>query len=1302
MRPSGFLSQLASICILLTISNQIKATPPIKNSPPGDIGAASVSAHAADTSPINIDESGCDGKTVDLVLSVLPLDSDTPDSDLDSQPTRVVEMAYDARAATLDSYRHLPYNGETQKIGSSRVTNIRNMPYYSHDALDRHGQRYDPLGSQYGLARPATNAVQNFDKSIAANNNGYQLFPTTSRRSNTERSVNPSPSSQGLQANINSDSNTFASIGHVPAKTQIIRENNLRSDHSSLASHTNMIALSGLQKAANHRGSHLPPPPGFQQSQAHPFAIGDGSSPKFTAYGLQADFVPGQHGRATFRPGHADIRGDLKPSSFNPNNRNPMNVGNPPSFPTDKLTHNSGKMETRDHQNLRTHSLDNSNSGPISSGNMHQKHNAAAGHLENMRRHQKGKEINNDRNIGHSRCQTSKPVTSIRQTSIFPSTDSQWKDETPKISKLISDDQSQRLSQEQAKVGTIFPSIDCQRKDETPKISKLFSDDQSQRVSPIVMLSQEQVRAGNSIEPGASDESESLAEVGENRLRPTLGDFLHASAKNGKVDLQKSNQRSEEQQLSKALEVKPDELRREKTPVEPFLPAPDIKQIIQQTLQRESVSYKRDNTKKKGSDTKRGKAEPTASEAADLEKARKEREKKKKDWEATQMDAKKKRRTQKAEPATGGRIVQDIPQNEKFPVDENETPKTASSDESTKLGERNYQGDSSGGNQNGLEAMLSPKDTVNRSLPATDENSKKHLQAQEMAASLETADPVTANKLSDKLIVGSDESIQGRSTLNQGQSSENVSHLSATSSRPRNFRQTPEVIEEEKWILKLVDHKIKYPHLKKPILSVPLHFETDYASQDRHLEKSFQEYKAHFNEQNLQTIPATSMLAPIKIEDYVFTNKISKVFDVLNDSIRHKDLAAYRPLRLYQFSDSARTKFDRLWGEGTVSDWDKKLEISLMARLALILNLHCKTPHCGISPDYHVNILYDRLRLNHRYKKFNIKLFEAYFQKMLGHAESNRRFAALLVCLQEETHARNWKFWKSKLLGLGGMKTCHSDVFEHRLGISTVATSTVNIPCFSPWTAGLCKMDGPVGDSKYTVKELMEEVYGKEETERRLLLDQYLRKRTHSGNRWYNRFHLADAKKKYGVDLLTVLMVGDALLFGFNNLPKKYENSDLAGTVIDDLLRVFDVHEPWIESPERAWLHNECGGLYQDRLRVISQLHIKSCDQSENPSYKGFLPIWRDLGLDYGDGQCPLSVRPSYWGYPQSAVSIWYRSLFTHQYNPSKNVYSWGETIALRWAALQCDGMKKIKTLLSVAMMIFLIIVMLESFRMGF
>ncbi|WAR58210.1 hypothetical protein PtB15_5B442 [Puccinia triticina] len=1128
----------------------------VREFPRGDIGsAASLSAHAADTSPINIDESGCDGKTVDLVLSVLPLDSDIPDSDLDSQPTQHVEMAYDPRAATLDSYRHLPYNGETQKIGSSRVTNIRNMPYYSHEALDRHGQRYGPLGSQYGLARPATNAVQNFDKSIAANNNGYQLLPTTSRRSNTDRSVNPSPSSQGLQANINSDPTMFVSVGHVPPKTPIIRENNLRSDHSSLASHTNMIALSGLQKAANHRGSHLPPPPGFQQSQAHPFATGDGSSPKFTDYGLhngQADFVPGQHGRATFRPGHADIRGDLKPSSFNPNNRNPMNVGNPPSFPTDKLTHNPGKMETRDHQNLRTpgfSSLDNTNSGSISSGNMHQKHNAAAGHLENMRRNQKGKEINNDRNTGHSPLQTSKPVTSIRQARVFTSTDSQRKDETPKIAKFISDDQSQRLSHEQAK-------------------------------------------AGNSIEPGASEESESLAEVGENCLRPTLGDFLHASAKNGKVDLQKSNQRSEEQQLSKALDVKPAVVRREKTPVEPFLPAPDIKQIIQQTLQRESVSYKRDNTKKKGSDTKRGKAEPTAAEAADLEKARKEREKKKKDWEATQMDAKKKRRGQKAEPATGGRIVQDIPQNQKFPVE--------SSDESTKLGERNSQGDSSGGNQNGLETMISPKDTVNRSLPATDENSKKHHQAQEMAARLETADPVTANKLSDKLIVGSDESIQGRNTLNQGQSSENVSHLSATSSRPRNFRQTPEFIEEEKSILKLVDHKIKYHHPKKPILSVPLHFEADYASQDRHLEKLFQEYKASFNEQNLQTIPATSMLAPIKIEDYVFTNKISKVFDVLNDSIRHKDLAAYRPLRLDQFSDSARTKFDRLWGEGTVSDWGKKLEFSLMARLALILNLHCKTPHCGISPDYHVNILYDRLRLNHRYKKFNTKPFEDYVQKILDHAESNRRFAALLVCLQEETYARNWKFWKNKLIGQGDMKTCRT--IERRWGISTVATSTVNIPYVSPWTASRYKMDGPVGTSKYTVDQLMEGIYGKKEAGRRLLLDLYLRTRINRKNRWYERFRLADAKNKYGVDLLTVLMVGDALLFGFNNLPKKYENSDLAGKNIAALLKVFDAHEPWIESPERAWLHNECGGLYQDRLRIISQLYIKSCEQTKKHS----------------------------------------------------------------------------------------------------
>ncbi|OAV94634.1 hypothetical protein PTTG_26945 [Puccinia triticina 1-1 BBBD Race 1] len=1238
MYSPKFLFQLSSTCVLLAISNPIQAPPPISDFRPGDIGSVAV-AHDDNPSQINIEESECDGKTLGLGLS--EFGPDLLDPHLEWRPTREVK-ADNPRAATLDS----SYKGETRKsIGSSHLippdgpfpTRILDMPYYIPEALNRHDQRRNPEGSQYGVVLPAASATQNSDRRTAENKNYYQLFPITSPRFKTERNGNPSPSTQGPLVDIRS--NVFVSVGPTPPKAPPIRIDNLHLDHSSLTSHVNKIPLSVLEKATNHRGSNLPPPPGFQQShplplslekatnhrgsnlppppgfqQLHPLPFSSGKGSTISDGGLydgQTNFVPGLHGREAFTPAYAHGQGDLSLSS----------AISPPKH------HFSGNMETQDLHNSRNlgfQSLDNS--GPAKSGILHEKQNAMAAHSEDLRGVINGKEKNIDRNPGHSPFQTSTLVTSIRKTSVSPSTDSSRKDETPKASKLNFDDQPPRLSQKQAK-------------------------------------------AGNSIEPGPSAAAVPLPEAGDNRARPTLGDFLVVSAKNGKADILKANQRNGEQRLSKALEAKFGEAQRKEKASDTLLPDREMKKIIQ-NLQAERYSRE-----KKGTETKSGKDTPAASEA-DQNAERQKRLAKQKEWEASSVGKDKMRRDKKAKAATGEHVAQDIRHNQNFPIVENEASKTLSRDESTQLDAQNSQGGSSGANRNGPQPILSSKDKVDRTRSATDENFKNTLQAQD-TASLESAGPRT------------DESILDRSAWKQGQRYDNLSHLSAMPSCSRNLQKEQEVSGEEMEILRLIESKKKPRNPIKPTPTPPLYFKVNYAMEETILSEMYEEYKQTLNPINFKTKPTNSIMAPLEIKNFGLQPEIAKVFsELLAEELRHEDLVLTKPLQSSHLSASALTEFSQLWGEETVLDWkNKSLDVSLMARLALILNLDCKKPHYGISPDAsQLTALYERFRAaNHTKESLKLSKVETSIRKLLGQAESNRRFAALLICLQEETYARNWRFWKKHLMGKKLIQKSDATRLENRLGVSTDATSNVNIPNGSRHYG----MNVRFGKSDCSVTEMLVVICGADEAKRRLEFVEYLDKRIYR-TRWWKSFDLEAARKKYGLNLHTIVQVGDSLQFVFKYFPRKYESWDWTEknfVELKNFLQRVYARLSWMESSERAWLHTACGGLYQDRLWIISQLYHNRCLKTNMPARIAYELIWFDLGLNIGV-MTKLATRPQgidairdnriatgLSRYPQSAVLIWLRSFHMerHQYTRMR----WtplGEVMAHHCAAFNYFG----------------------------
>ncbi|KAI9609451.1 hypothetical protein H4Q26_007407 [Puccinia striiformis f. sp. tritici PST-130] len=143
----------------------------------------------------------------------------------------------------------------------------------------------------------------------------------------------------------------------------------------------------------------------------------------------------------------------------------------------------------------------------------------------------------------------------------------------------------------------------------------------------------------------------------------------------------------------------------------------------------------------------------------------------------------------------------------------------------------------------------------------------------------------------------------------------------------------------------------------------PLYFKVNYASDDRALEESFEEYKAGLysdadqpedtkskaedtkKKQEDSGYKPGSITAPLKIDERVLPKKIATVFDSLDKKIRYEAVVGMKPCRLHDFSDSTVKVFFQLWGEETVLGWDQEnLDIALMARLALELNLHHKSP----------------------------------------------------------------------------------------------------------------------------------------------------------------------------------------------------------------------------------------------------------------------------------------------------------------------------------------------------------------------
>ncbi|KAA1066992.1 hypothetical protein PGT21_010624 [Puccinia graminis f. sp. tritici] len=998
--------------------------------------------------------------------------------------------------------------------------------------------------------------------------------------------------------------------------------------HSDQPSQTNKMAV---EKAKNHRGSQSPPD---FQPLVHPSAFNEGLAPHFMhhwSYDSQPSFVPDPHGHPGFIPGYEDARNEMQ---LNPGNTdyyyNYANVGvEYPGFSDYEEHQNPGNIELYHHRNWEHsgfHSFDNS--WPASPGISYDNLNARMGNTEHLaiqRWNQNAAGRNYGRNRNYSGFQNPNSGTSIRKNGRFPSNDYR-KNGKAKASKAASYNKVPMLNQEHVKTAN---SIEYGRASKEPP--KTTSSDggyssSSQETgnqdtdfssgnppilpNPGKNYGPKNGQGWNTLLPEKPQTSSvSPPQVGRSHVKPTLANFLAANTRSEKGNIHKPNQEIDEQLFKKGLELKYEDgsIRKNTMTELPLLAEngeTDIKRFIQK-FHEESETKRgslQDNNTDKKSETKRGKAKsPVLEEDSIPEDIRLKREKKKK-WEAslTRFDRfeKMKRRPGKVEFPVEGHFPQDMARNPNVPIEENITVEAPSADESTKLEAGSLKGGTSSVNASKQGVTLLSKDTVDPSMQGTGENSKKTLQDQEMAGGLETK---IINHDGSEALPGSNKEIHTESASNQAQTSKDLLHLATSSSRPRNLAKKKGDQTEEENILRLIEYRKNHIEPNKPPPRRPLYFKKNYVLDEKSLEESFEEYKLSLKSENPRTKSPTSLMVPLKIDERILPKKLALVFDALNHKIKHDAVQAIKPLRLNQFSKSTVKAFCELWGEQTVLEWNEQnLDISLMARLALELNLDNKTPHFGISPSSQLIELYERFRANFLNSKFKFHQVESSFTKVLGKAESNRRFIAFFRCLQDETSTRNWIFVKKKLMNENIMKESDAACFEKRLGLSTDSVSTINLPS----EPGFLNMKGPFAHSTKFIAETMACVYGQFEGKRKLELNNYLQNRLYRP-RWWESLGLEEDSKKYGLDLFSILKVGDSLQFGSNYFLRGAKATvaiDMAFRVIINVMHRDDTHLPWMESPERAWLHKASGGLYQDRLRVLNGLSPMLLTEQPKPT----------------------------------------------------------------------------------------------------
>ncbi|KAH9451266.1 hypothetical protein Pst134EB_018753 [Puccinia striiformis f. sp. tritici] len=462
---------------------------------------------------------------------------------------------------------------------------------------------------------------------------------------------------------------------------------------------------------------------------------------------------------------------------------------------------------------------------------------------------------------------------------------------------------------------------------------------------------------------------------------------------------------------------------------------------------------------------------------------------------------------------------------------------------------------------------------------------------------------------------------------------------------------SPDMIptSEEKHILDLIKNRELPKHFRL-ITKAGIRFDVEYDAQAQILNSEFQKFKASQRLQKLLPSPR-SIMSSLEIE-LPFTKKIEQVYD---DMISTPPKQGLKRTRLCDYSKSTVEMFFEIWGWEAVKSWERnRLDIQLMTQLALILNLEHKTSHLGISPMFGKTDLYDRFMIMYLEKKKFSKIVNSIYN-IIGKEEGARRLEAFCKYLRYHTTAGNYALKRHTWFMEGLQKVHQVAYFDFQLGLSELPESQVELNPFPNWY-------GKKIEEK-DLKDFLVSICGRTDAAKKLELRDYLKEVPHLSDWWLN-VGLESAIRKFGIDLLKILKIGNALQFGFKDFLGDALIEDRIPTE-DAFLTILNIMTdsgslPWIESAERSWFYNFCGSFYQDRLRQLSHLVAsrKLTLQTGRTHATGWALIWCDLGLNISEIpsisqslESPVQIQQkikkyeNLSNYEKLAIAIWSKSL---------------------------------------------------------
>ncbi|KAI9610609.1 hypothetical protein H4Q26_006755 [Puccinia striiformis f. sp. tritici PST-130] len=200
----------------------------------------------------------------------------------------------------------------------------------------------------------------------------------------------------------------------------------------------------------------------------------------------------------------------------------------------------------------------------------------------------------------------------------------------------------------------------------------------------------------------------------------------------------------------------------------------------------------------------------------------------------------------------------------------------------------------------------------------------------------------------------------------------------------------------------------------------------------------------------------------------------------------------------------------------------KKVDLYIANTLAIQLTPLNLSFHYGLGPEIDFGVINILLAFWKKQVKAYQTAQEA-IEEIIGLHEGKRRVTALQILLMNSSAANQWNLQMDGLLAIQ-TRMATLDAFMAHYGVSYYPSEFKNIPV-PKWTDG-----PPPPDSNIYLRNAM----GLFRASRRMKLVSYLEDRSNR-KRWWEPFNLEDASARFGLDVLTIIKIGDALNFGYDD-----------------------------------------------------------------------------------------------------------------------------------------------------------------------